>query len=62
MFKKSTLVKANFSRTNFLISEANEAFIYLQKAFTKAPILKYFDPEYHIWIETNVLDMPFMKS
>ncbi len=55
--KKSDLPKANFakvnSRTDFLTSKAKKAFIYLQKAFIEAPILRHFDPEYHIWIETN---------
>ena len=46
--------KANF-RTDFLTPEAKKAFIYLRKAFTKAPSLKHFDPEYHIWIEIDVL-------
>ncbi len=52
--KKSDLVKAqNFARANsfgadFLTSEAKKAFIHLQKDFTKAPILRHFDLEYHI--------------
>ncbi len=57
--KKSDLSKANFakvnSRTDFLTSGAKKAFIYLQKAFTKASILRYFDPEYYIRIETDAL-------
>ena len=40
-------IKAN-SRTDFLILRAKKAFTHLQKAFTKAPILKYFDPEHYI--------------
>ncbi len=39
---------------DFLTPEAKKAFIYLWKAFTKAPILRHFDPEYHIQIETDV--------
>ncbi len=50
--KKSDLAKAN-SGTDFLIPKAKKAFIHLRKAFTKTPILRYFDPECHIWIETN---------
>ncbi len=50
--KKSELPKAN-SGTDFLTIGAKEAFIHLQKAFTKAPILRHFNPEYHIRIETD---------
>ncbi len=51
--KKSNLLKANFakvnsSRTDFLTPEA-------KKASTKAPILRHFDSEHHIWIETDTL-------
>ncbi len=53
--KKSDLPKAN-SGTDFLTPEAKKAFIYLQKTFTKAPILRHFDPECHIRIETNALE------
>ena len=38
---------------NFLISEARKAFNCLRQAFIKAPILRHFDPECHIWIETD---------
>ena len=38
----------------FLTSNAKEAFNRLKQAFTEVPILQHFDPEYHIWIETNV--------
>ncbi len=58
--KKSDLPKANFakinSRTDFLTFEAKKAFINLQKAFTEAPILRHFDPKYHIQIKTDVLE------
>ena len=40
----------------FFTSEAKKAFIYLQKAFTKIFILDYFDPERHIYMETNALE------
>ena len=43
------------SRPNFLIPKARSAFNRLWLAFTKAPILQYFDLECHIWIKTNVL-------
>ena len=49
-FKKSTLVKANFSKTDFFTFGAKKAFIYLQKAFIEAPILRHFDPKGHIKI------------
>ena len=37
----------------FLIPGAGEAFNQLRQAFTKAPILQHFDPECHIWIESD---------
>ena len=40
---------------SFLTPKARAAFNRLRLAFTKAPILRYFDPEYHIWIKTNAL-------
>ncbi len=52
--KESNFVKAN-SGTDFLTPGAKEAFIHLRKAFTKAPILRHFDPECHIQIETDAL-------
>ncbi len=50
--KKSDLAKTN-SGTDFLTSEAKKTFIHPQKAFKEAPILRHFDPEGHIQIETN---------
>ena len=38
---------------SFLTPEARAAFNRIRLAFTKAPILWHFDPECHIWIETN---------
>ncbi len=52
--KKPNFTKAN-SGTDFLTLRAKEAFIHLQKAITKALILKHFDPKRYIWIETNAL-------
>ena len=40
-------------KPKFLTSKAKEAFNRLRQAFTKASILRYFDPECHIQIETN---------
>ena len=40
------------SRT-FLITNAKRAFTKLRQAFIKAPIPNYFNPEHHIWIETD---------
>ena len=37
----------------FLFPGAREAFNQLRQAFTKALIFRYFDLEYHIWIETD---------
>ena len=41
-------------RSDFLIPGAKLAFTELRQAFFKAPILHYFNPEYHIRIETDV--------
>ena len=41
-------------RLDFLTSGAKLAFTKLRQAFLKAPILHHFDPERHIWIETDV--------
>ncbi len=50
--KKPNFAKAN-SGTDFLTPKAKKAFIHLQKAFTKALILRHFDLECHIRIETD---------
>ena len=47
---------AKDSRPSFLTPKARSAFNRLQLAFTKAPILQYFNPECHIWIKTDVSD------
>ena len=44
-----------FFEADLLILEAKQAFIHLQKAFTKAPILRHFDPKRDICIETDTL-------
>ena len=58
--KKSNLTKAEFakvnsSKTDFLTFKAKKVFIYLQKAFTKALILRYLDPKCHFWIKINTI-------
>ena len=49
----------NFGNTefgpSFLTPKARSAFNRLWLAFTKAPIFWHFDPECHIWIETDAL-------
>ena len=40
-------------KPTFLTLDARKAFNQLRQAFTKAPILRHFDPECHIRIETN---------
>ena len=40
---------------SFLTPEASSAFNHLRLAFTKAQILRHFDPKCHIRIKTNVL-------
>ena len=44
-----------FFGADFLTSKAKRAFIHLQKAFTKALILRHFDPKCYIRIETDAL-------
>ena len=39
--------------TGYLTPKARKAFIQLRQAFTKAPILRHFDPECHIRIQTD---------
>ena len=39
--------------TGYLTPNTKQIFIQLRKGFTKAPILRYFDSECHIWIETD---------
>ncbi len=55
LVKAQNFVRANSSETDFLTSEVKKAFINLQKVFTKALILKHFDPECYIGIETDTL-------
>ena len=42
-------------RPKFLTPNAKTTFDRLWLTFTKAPILWYFDPECHIWIESDAL-------
>lgn len=51
--KKLDFAKADSSGADFLTSEAQTAFFRVQRAFTKASILYYSDPERHIKIETD---------
>ena len=54
--KRSRLSNAkNNSGTNFLTPRAKKIFIYLQKTFIKALILRHFDPQCYIWIEIDAL-------
>ncbi len=58
--KKSDLPKANFVKvyffeTDFLTLESKKTFIHLQKTFTKTLILRQFDLEPYLQIETNTL-------
>ncbi len=57
--KKLDLTKGNFAKinsgTDFLTPKAKKAFTHQWKAFTEAPILRHFNPEYHIRIETDAL-------
>ena len=52
--KISPLTSKNLNgATGYLIPKARLAFTQLKKAFTKAPILRHFDPKCHIHTETN---------
>ena len=52
--KRSPLTSKNPNRaTGYLTPVAKQAFTQLRQAFTKASILRYFDPECHIRIETD---------
>ena len=54
MVKRSPLTFKNSNRaTSYLTPKARLTFTKLGKAFTKAPILRYFDLECHILIETD---------
>ena len=46
-------VATNTDATRYLIAKARIGFIHLKQAFTKALILRHFDLEYQIRIETN---------
>lgn len=50
---KAYFAKANSSKTDLLTSITKKVFIYLQKTFIGAPILRYFHSEYYIYIETD---------
>ena len=39
--------------SDYLTPAAKKAFYYIWHTFTQASILQYFDPEWHIRIETN---------
>ena len=54
--KRSPCSKNLNRATGELTPDARQAFTQLWQAFTKAPILQQFDPEYHIRIETDVSD------
>ena len=41
--------------SSFLTPNIRTIFNYLQLAFTKALILQHFDPEFYIWIVTDIL-------
>ena len=53
--ENSTNSNAMEDGSKFLTSNARTTFNRLRLAFTEVPILWHFDPEYHIWIETNAL-------
>ena len=58
--RNSTNFNATEDGPKFLTSNIRTTFNRLWLAFTKALILWYFDPEYHIQIETNALNIPLV--
>ena len=52
--KNSSKSKKAVGPSDFLTPGAKLAFTELRQAFLKAPILHHFNPERHIWIETDV--------
>lgn len=58
---KNDFAKIDSARTNFLSLKAKKAFIYQENFFIKFPILKCFDLEHYIWIETNILKYTICK-
>lgn len=53
--KNSNFAKDNSFETDFLTSKAEKTFIHQRKTFIKTLILYHFEPESHIWIETEAL-------
>ena len=51
--KSKNSSKSKEVESSFLTSGARKAFTKLRQAFIKALILHHFDPEHHIWIETD---------
>ena len=52
--ERSPLISKNSNgATGYLTPDAKQAFTQLRQAFTEAPILRHFDPECHIRIETD---------
>ena len=47
----SNLVGKNVSK--YLTPDAKKVFNQLRQAFTKAPILQHFNPDWYIWVETD---------
>ena len=48
------LSKSKKIESGFLTSRARMTFTKLRQAFIKALIFYHFNPEYHIWVETDV--------
>lgn len=53
--KSKNVVQLKELETGFFTSRTKLIFAKLRQTFIKAPILHYFDPQYHIWIKTNIL-------
>ena len=52
--KRSPCSKNSNGATSYLTPDARRTFTQLKQTFTEAPILQYFDPEYHTRIKTDM--------
>ena len=59
--KVQKLSKFKKTELGFLTPGARKAFTELRQAFIKAPIFHHFDPERHIWVETDASGHPIAR-
>lgn len=56
MTKSENIVELKKSEMRFFIFKARLVFAKVRQTFIKTLIPYYFNPEYYIWIETNIFD------